>query len=95
MKLEIDIANYLEELYGVYRDIDRAYQDVAQRYNFSCDGCEDNCCTTVFYHYSLIEYFGVLEGFDALPEGKKTEALKRAKEYVAELNKLRTKETEM
>ncbi len=95
MKLEIDIGNYLEELYGVYRDIDRAYQEVARRYDFSCQGCEDNCCRSVFYHYSLIEYFGVLEGFDALPEDSRNEALHRARDYVAELNRMRTRETEM
>lgn len=95
MKLDIDISNYLEELYGVYREIDSAYNEVARQYNFSCEGCEDNCCRTVFYHYSLIEYFGVLEGFDSLPEDKKKEALQRAREYVAELNRMRTKETEM
>ncbi len=95
MKLEIDIGGFLNELYGIYRDIDRAYEEVASEYGFSCQGCEDNCCRTVFYHYSLIEYFGVLEGFDRLPEQKQQEALQRAKQYVAELNRFRTKETEM
>jgi len=95
LKLEMDIGNFLDELYSVYRAIDKVYAEIASRYDFSCKGCEDNCCNTVFYHYTLIEYFGVLEGFDKLTDAQKTEALRRAKDYVAELNKFRAKEAEM
>ncbi len=90
--VDLDIGKFLEQLYGVYSEIDAAYDESAQYYNFSCEGCEQNCCDTVFYHYTLIEFFGLLDGFDALPEDIQARSLQRAREYVKELNRFRGKE---
>ncbi|RMG68177.1 MAG: YkgJ family cysteine cluster protein [Nitrospirae bacterium] len=90
---DLDVSKHLETLYGVYDEIERAYNEAADFYGFSCQGCEENCCTTVFYHHTLIEYFAVIDGFDSLPEDLKEEAQKRAKDYVRELNKFRGKES--
>jgi Fe-S-cluster containining protein len=89
---DIDVSRHLQTLYEVYEDIDNAYNESARYYQFSCEGCEENCCNTVFYHHTLIEYFAVIDGFDSLPEDVKEEALGRAKEYIKELNKYRGKE---
>ncbi len=89
---ELDASLYLDRLFEVYRDIDRAYAASADYYGFSCDGCVDNCCRTVFYHYTLIEYFGLLEGFDRLPEGIKAESLARARSYLEVLKRSRGRE---
>ncbi len=94
-KREFDASRYLEELYEIYRQIDERYQEVASIYGFSCEGCEDNCCQTVFYHYTLIEYFALLEGFDRLPQKQQEESLRRAKAYIDQLNRYRQKETEI
>jgi len=84
--MDIDIAPYFERLAEVYSEIDAEYDRVAKEYdNFSCQGCEDNCCVTVFYHYTLIESLYFMEGFEALPEEKKKESIGRAEEYVKEL----------
>ncbi len=93
--MELDISQYLDRLYEIYHEIDSAYSSAAEYYGFSCEGCQENCCNTVFYHHTLIEYFGVLEGFDTLPEPLKEEALGKAEEYVKTLNRYRGKEEQI
>ncbi|NOX21241.1 MAG: YkgJ family cysteine cluster protein [Nitrospirae bacterium] len=92
---DLDVSRHLETLYQIYEDIDREYQSAAEFYQFSCEGCEENCCSTVFYHHTLIEYFAVLDGFDELPEDIKQEALDKARDYIKELNKYRGKEEQL
>jgi|Deesub1362A_J573_1020465.scaffolds.fasta_scaffold00045_130 Fe-S-cluster containining protein len=59
--------------------MDRAYDAVAGYYGFNCEGCEDNCCKQRFYHYTLVEYYYLLEGVKkAEPELVRT-ILTRAK----------------
>jgi Fe-S-cluster containining protein len=42
--------------------MDHAYQAVARRYGFDCQGCAQSCCLTRFYHHTLLEYLYVREG---------------------------------
>jgi len=65
----------LEELYGA---MDLAYTTAANFYEFNCTGCVDNCCFTRFYHHTFIEYFYILDGFDALKPGQKIDIKERA-----------------
>ncbi|HHN65376.1 MAG TPA: hypothetical protein ENK09_08465 [Nitrospirae bacterium] len=90
---QYDVSTYLDRLYEIYREIDNEYNRAASYYDFSCNGCETNCCDTVFYHHTLIEYFAVLEGFDNLPEQSRMAAMERAKAYVKTLNRYRGKES--
>lgn len=92
---QFDVTTYLDRLYEIYNNIDSEYERAANFYKFSCNGCETNCCDTVFYHHTLLEYFAVLEGFDNLSENAKTRALERAQSYVKTLNKYRGKESQI
>ena len=62
----------------IYADMDRKYQEAADYYGFECTGCEDNCCLTRFYHYTLIEYFYLKKGYHCLDNGKQTEVKQRS-----------------
>lgn len=93
--VDIDISIYLEKLNEIYKEIDKAYADAADYYGFSCEGCEQNCCDTVFYHYTLIEFFGLIEGFEKLDDERKAESLRRAEEYLRTLNRYRGREHEV
>lgn len=85
--MDIDISPYLNRLSEVYDEIDHEYEKAARHYgNFSCEGCEDNCCRTVFYHYTLIENFFLVEGFGRLPDDEKKEIIRRAHDYVKSLS---------
>lgn len=57
---------YLERLKFVYTDMDRAYTQAAVYYGFDCRGCADNCCRTVFYHHTLLEYLYLIKGWTGL-----------------------------
>ena len=84
--MDIDISPYFDRLAPAYKEIDTEYDKVAKHYgSFSCESCEENCCVTVFYHYTLIENLYFIEGFEALPENKRKESIKKAEDYVKEL----------
>lgn len=52
----------MKELIALFDDMDRAYDQVAGQCGFECNGCEDNCCRTRFYHHTLAEYLCLKEG---------------------------------
>lgn len=64
------MKQYLDRLSEIYRAIDRAYSEALRHYNFSCDGCPDNCCVTKFHHHTLVEELYLAEGFKKLDEAE-------------------------
>jgi Fe-S-cluster containining protein len=86
MKMNRNLESHFDSLSGVFEEIGREYDRLAGHYDdFSCQGCQDNCCTTVFSHYTLIEYLYLLKGFETLPWEQKDQAKTRAEEYVRSL----------
>jgi hypothetical protein len=77
-EFQAPIGTYLEKLKTIYDSMDRTYGEAAAFYSFDCRGCQDNCCTTYFFHYTIAEYLYLLQGFWALEEGLKKEILERA-----------------
>ncbi len=58
--------------------MDREYARAAARYQFHCDGCQDNCCLTRFYHHTYLEYFYLRRSFKKLAPELKNEIITRA-----------------
>jgi hypothetical protein len=79
LRPQASIEIHLKKLKTIYRSMDRAYRECAAYYGFDCRGCEDNCCTTYFFHYTFAESLYLLRGFQTLEEGRKGEVLERAK----------------
>ncbi len=78
----VDITYFTEKLSSIFSELDSAYQALAEKYNgFSCSGCDDLCCSSVFLHFTLVEHFFLLEGFRSLPEEKRKEIIERSREY--------------
>jgi Fe-S-cluster containining protein len=69
---------FLERLNTLYSSMDRKYREAADHYGFRCKGCEDNCCFTRFYHYTLLEYLYIRKGYHLLDTEKQAEIKKRA-----------------
>jgi Fe-S-cluster containining protein len=69
-----------DRMRAVYEKMDAAYDEVQAHYGLTCEGCDDNCCTQRFFHYTLAEYFYLMEGFKKLDAGLRAEAMMRAKE---------------
>jgi len=57
---------YRDNLANIFRKMDETYEAAASSYGFICSGCENSCCWTRFYHYTLIEFFYLFDGFQAL-----------------------------
>lgn len=74
---------YLDRLKIIYAEMDHAYQSVADRYDFHCRGCEENCCLTRFYHHTWLEYLYLREGFFSLAPDTR-QRLRRQAQYVLE-----------
>lgn len=62
----------------IYKAMDQTYGKVAARYGFNCQGCEENCCRSRFYHHTYLEYFYLLEGFKTLEPERRFEVRYRA-----------------
>jgi len=60
--------------------MDQKYQEAADHYGFNCTGCENNCCLTRFYHYTLLEYLYIYEGFKTLDKKQQNKLTRDAAE---------------
>jgi hypothetical protein len=69
---------HLQALGRIFRDMDAAYDRVADELGFVCTGCEDNCCRSLFYHHTLLEYLMLRTGFAKLPPVERGRVLDRA-----------------
>ena len=75
----LPFQNRTGELFAL---MDKKYKEAADYYAFNCKGCEDNCCSTRFYHYTLLEYIYIQQGLTALDDEKRIEIKNRADESV-------------
>jgi hypothetical protein len=74
----VPIDTYVNKLSRIYGSMDDAYREAAAFYDFSCRGCQDNCCTTYFFHYTIIESLYLVQGLWGLGKGMKEEIMERA-----------------
>lgn len=85
----LDIS--VEKMWNLYSRMGRAYDRSASCYDFSCTGCDENCCEERFYHHTFSEFVYLMQGIESLDDKEKTAVFIRARE-VAEL--YRTHDTE-
>jgi len=81
------LDTFVEKMRNLYGRMGRAYDRSASCYNFSCAGCNENCCEERFYHHTLSEFLYLLQGLQILDEQKREEIFDRARE-VAELYRM-------
>lgn len=56
----------------LYEKMDQTWNAIADDYGFQCNGCEDNCCRSLFFHHTYIEKAYFLYGLEQLdPDIKK------------------------
>jgi Fe-S-cluster containining protein len=68
-------------LIDLYKTMDAQWKTIADAYSFTCNGCKDNCCKSLFYHHTYIEQAFLLHGFNTLASNKKQTILDFAKVY--------------
>jgi Fe-S-cluster containining protein len=64
MMLPSDMQDSVTRL---FQHIDQTYAHSAEQSGFVCNGCQDNCCRTHFYHHTLVEVLSIHSGLRALP----------------------------
>jgi len=73
-------APFFIRLQKIYSIIDEQYRRTADYYGFNCRGCDDNCCMTLFFHHTYLEFFYLMEGLYALPTDIREALFERAKD---------------
>ncbi|MBU1003744.1 MAG: hypothetical protein KKE73_14620 [Proteobacteria bacterium] len=73
---------------GVFRRLEALYARMQQAYDstvadtgFSCQDCENNCCTSYFQHHTYVEWTFLFKGLDTLAPDKREAYMLRAQDY--------------
>jgi Fe-S-cluster containining protein len=74
-------SNLFHQLADIYTTMDSAWERTASQYGFLCEGCADNCCTSLFFHHTFVEKAFLLHRFVQLPPDIKEKTLTRARSY--------------
>jgi len=78
--MEIELKPFMEKLENLFLSMNEKYDEAASHYGFHCNGCEDNCCMTLFHHHTYLEFFYLKIGFEKLPSDIKKQIYCRAEE---------------
>jgi len=79
---EGSLSDFIEQARRLFTGMDRDYQTASQASGFTCTGCDDNCCRTLFHHHTYLEHTFLHSGFEALPQDRQRKIVKRAAAYV-------------
>ena len=82
-KLEFT-PEFLEQVAGLYRDMEDAYDRNAKQLDFSCIGCPDNCCDSFFLHHTYTEWAYLWHGLNKLEKKLLKSITEKASDYVVE-----------
>ncbi len=75
------ISDPFHLLTNLYQTMDKAWDSIADQYQFQCNGCEDNCCESLFFHHTHIEKAYLIKGFEQLGADEKEDIFKKAETY--------------
>lgn len=74
------------KLDSLYERMASAYSETSAKIGLSCEGCEENCCTSYFQHHTYVEWLYLWQGMNKLPEAKRNEYIERSQDYVRNAN---------
>lgn len=69
------LASFLNDLNALNSSIDQAYEQAAKTHGFACQGCQDSCCETRFYHHTYLEFYLLEAGLKTLSDKQYDEIL--------------------
>jgi Fe-S-cluster containining protein len=72
---------HFSTLVKLYQEMDKTWNQVAQQYGFQCNGCEDNCCMSLFFHHTHAEASFLQYGFQTLPPKDQKHILNLSRDY--------------
>ena len=71
---------YAGQLSHLYAQMDQAYTLVARQTGFQCRGCGENCCRSLFFHHTWLEYLYLENGLRLLAPDRRKGIERRAAE---------------
>lgn len=77
----------LDRVARLFNRLDAAYSRISDQYGFVCHECEDNCCRSLFYHHTIVEYTYLYAGFKALPYHQRQALIEKALRVSHEQNR--------
>ena len=78
--IPIKDSAWVKKIKSLFEKMDLAYEASASVSGFTCNGCTDNCCYSLFYHHTLLELFYLKEGLKQLSEEDLAKVVFRAQE---------------
>ena len=66
----------------LYEKMDAAWNETARKYGFTCNGCSDNCCETLFFHHTHMEKAYLRHGFKSLSPPRRKKIKKKARQFI-------------
>jgi hypothetical protein len=84
-KLQLLFRPFARRLRIIFDDMDRKYTEAADHYGFFCQGCKDNCCRSLFFHHTFLEYFYLLDGYRCLEAKKQKDVTERAADNIRKM----------
>jgi Fe-S-cluster containining protein len=64
------ITPFIEEYKTIIHSMDEGYITAAAANGFACEGCQESCCETRFYHHTYLEFYLLEEGLQSLPQSQ-------------------------
>jgi len=86
-----DLQPYLDRLAALYEKMDQEYDRVAGELDFSCAGCDDNCCDSLFIHHTYVEWIFLIRGIRKMASNIQARLVASSREYLARMNMLKAK----
>ena len=84
-KTEIILTpGFAQGIADLYRDMEAAYDRTAEKLDFSCSGCPDNCCDSFFLHHTYTEWAYLWQGLKTLESSRLEKITHAASLYLAE-----------
>lgn len=74
--------NIARQVAQLYREMEETYDEIATELDFTCIGCDDNCCDSYFVHHTYIEWVYLWEGLKSLTGERLEQVVERARNYV-------------
>lgn len=92
--IEIENPEWAHKVQHLFEKMDRGYDAASGAADgFTCAGCEENCCLSLFYHHTLVELLYLKEGLSTLPDETVAKVTFRAQEAAPLLHKRAAGET--
>ncbi len=80
------LESFFHELSLLNERMDSEYSRVAEFYGFTCNGCGENCCETLFYHHTWVEVFYLRSAFEAMEPRMREFVYHEAESYLSILD---------